>query len=78
MTMARNSGSDFKYELSIRWSSDDAAFIVKVPELPGCVTHGDDVEDAVARAQEAIAAHLESLTARGLPVPVPLCLTESR
>ncbi len=75
--MATSVGSDFKYELSIRWSPEDEAFTVQVPELPGCITHGNNVEEAAAHAQEAIAAYLESLTSRGLPVPVPLCFTES-
>lgn len=29
-----------KYELIIYWSNDDSAFIVEVPELPGCIAHG--------------------------------------
>ena len=29
-----------KYELIIYWSNDDSAFIVEVPELPGCVAPG--------------------------------------
>jgi predicted RNase H-like HicB family nuclease len=74
--MARTVSSDFKYELSIRWSPDDRAFTVRVPELPGCVTHGDSVEEAAAHAREAIAAYLESLASRGLPVPTPLCLVD--
>ena len=75
--MAIDIGSDFKYELSIRWSPEDNVFTVKVPELPGCVTHRDSAQEAAARAQEAIAAYVESLNARGLPVPTPFCLIES-
>jgi predicted RNase H-like HicB family nuclease len=74
--MPRTPSSDFKYELSIRWSPEDRAFVVRVPELPGCLTHGDSVEEAASRAQEAIAAYLESLSARGLPVPTPLALID--
>ena len=74
--MIETSGADFKYELSIRWSPEDEAFIVHVPELPGCVTHGDSVEEAATHAREAIAAYLESLEARGLPVPTPSCLMD--
>ena len=70
--------SDFKYELSIRWSPEDSAFTVTIPELPGCITHGDTVEEAAAYAQEAIAAYVESLTARGLPIPTPLSLTNRK
>ena len=72
--MARTVNSDFKYELTIRWSPEDSAFTVTIPELPGCITHGDSVEEAAAYAQEAIAAYVESLIDRGLPVPTPLSL----
>jgi predicted RNase H-like HicB family nuclease len=35
-----------KYEIIIYWSDEDEAFIVVVPELPGCVAHGDTRECA--------------------------------
>ncbi len=76
--MPRPMNSDFKYEMSIRWSPEDSAFTVTIPELPGCITHGDTVEEAAAYAQEAIGAYVESLTARGLPVPTPLSLTNRK
>jgi antitoxin HicB len=43
---------------------------VRVPALPGCRTYGESLEDGLANAREAIAGYMESLVARGLPVPV--------
>jgi len=37
------------YSMDIRWSDEDQAFIVTVPELPGCKTHGFTYEEAVDR-----------------------------
>ena len=48
---------------------DDGRYSVWVPALPGCATFGDTVEEALAMAEEAISGYIESLTARGLPVP---------
>ncbi len=31
---------EVRYELIIYWSAPDAAFIVEVPELPGCMADG--------------------------------------
>lgn len=45
-------------------------YSVFVPALPGCVTHGRTVEEAVANAREAIAGYIESLTAHGETVPL--------
>lgn len=30
-----------KYEIILYWSEDDQAFVAEVPELPGCMAHGD-------------------------------------
>jgi predicted RNase H-like HicB family nuclease len=42
-----------------------------VPDLPGCVATGADVEEAEAQIREAIAFHLDGLREDGLPVPPP-------
>ncbi len=35
------------YSMLIQWSDEDEAYIVTVPELPGCKTHGSTHEEAV-------------------------------
>jgi predicted RNase H-like HicB family nuclease len=57
------------YKVDIRWSDDDKAWIARVPELDGVVTHGDTVVAAAKMAEEAIALHLESLAAHQDPIP---------
>ncbi len=42
---------------------------VRVPALPGCLTYGESIEDAITNATEAIAVYLESLAEDGLPPP---------
>jgi predicted RNase H-like HicB family nuclease len=44
----------FKYEVIIFWSNEDKSFIAEVPELPGCMAHGNTPENALKNAQEAI------------------------
>ena len=68
----RKTKIEFKYRVDIIWSAEDEAYIVRVPELEGCVTHGDSMEEALAHAKEAIASYLDSLKARGQPIPKPL------
>jgi len=43
-----------KYEIIIYWSDEDRAFVADVPELPGCVAHGDSEDAAQRQAKEAI------------------------
>lgn len=40
-----------KYELIIYWSQVDSAFIVEVPELPGCMADGQSYQEAVQNAE---------------------------
>jgi predicted RNase H-like HicB family nuclease len=40
---------------------DEVGYTVHVPALPGCVTEGDTLDEALANAKEAISAYLESI-----------------
>ena len=62
----------YKYEMDIFWSEEDEAYVVNVPELVGCITHGETIEEAVEMAKEAIEGYLETLKKMGKPIPVPL------
>ena len=55
--------------LLIPGEPDEGGYWVTVPALPGCVTQGETVEEALANVKEAIEAYLLSLRDRGLPVP---------
>lgn len=61
----------FKYETIIYWSEEDNAYLVEVPELPGCMAHGDTYEYALANAKEAIQLWLDTAIEFGDPVPEP-------
>jgi predicted RNase H-like HicB family nuclease len=58
-----------KYEVIIFWSDEDQCFVADVPELPGCMAHGDSYEAALASAKEAIDFWLETAREIGRPVP---------
>ncbi len=44
-------------------------YAVSVPALPGGFTQGSTIEEAIARAAEAIGVHIAGLVADGEPVP---------
>jgi predicted RNase H-like HicB family nuclease len=60
-----------KYEIIIYWSDDDQAFIAEVPELPGCIAHGDTQDNALREANEAIELWIATAKEFGDSVPVP-------
>ena len=43
-----------KYSMIMSWSEEDQAYIVSVPELPGCMADGKTPEEAVKQAQVVI------------------------
>ncbi len=51
--------------------ADDGSFSAFVPDLPGCVSCGDSVEEVEQLIEEAVSLHIESLKKHGEPVPLP-------
>lgn len=47
----------------------ESCYGVTVPDLPGCFSAGDTVEDALKQAREAIEFHIECLLLDGDPIP---------
>ena len=60
-----------KYEIIIFWSAEDEAYVADVPELPGCMAHGDSYESALANARAAITLWIEAASEFGDPIPEP-------
>lgn len=60
-----------KYELIIYWSDEDQAFVVEVPELPGCMADGETYQTALANVEAVIQEWIETAREMGRPVPEP-------
>lgn len=58
-----------RFKVIMDWNEDGGGYTVSVPALPGCVTQGDTIEEALERAQEAIEGFLEALKIIGEPIP---------
>lgn len=58
-----------KYPIVIH-HDEGSAYGVTVPDLPGCFSAGDTIEEAFDNAVEAIYFHLEGLEEDGEPIPV--------
>lgn len=62
---------DWKYELIVYWSQEDEAYIVEVPELPGCMADGPTYQQAVSNAEVVIGEWIETAKELGRAVPEP-------
>ena len=62
--------SIMRYTVMIR-EDEDGGFLASCPDLPGCHSEGDTLEDAISNIKEAILCYLESLKKDNLPIPMP-------
>lgn len=60
-----------KYEIIIYWSEADELFIAEVPELDGCMAHGETEESALQNIKNALNFYIEILKEDNKPIPKP-------
>jgi len=60
-----------RYPILIEPGTADTAFGVIVPDLPGCFSAGDTLDDALAGAEEAAAAWIDATLDAGQAIPSP-------
>ncbi len=53
----------------IKWEQEDEVYTAWVPSLPGCVTFGKSIKEAMEMAEDAIGLYIETLIALGETVP---------
>lgn len=61
--------SAYHYTIILHPDVEEGGYTVTVPALPGCVTQGETLEEAIAMAKDAIRLYIDTLTADGMPVP---------
>jgi len=64
----------FTYPAKIRRLSGDRSYLVEFPDLPGCLTEGNTLEEAKRNAKEALTGYLSSIFERNLRIPDPSSL----
>ncbi len=61
--------SRYEYTIILHPDTEDGGYTVTVPALPGCVTQGETLEEAITMAKDAIRLHIETLIDEGEPIP---------
>jgi predicted RNase H-like HicB family nuclease len=65
-----------RYIAIVEDAGPDYAVGLWFPDLPGCTSAGDDIDDALHNAPQALELHTESLEDDGKPLPRARTLTE--
>jgi len=63
-----------RYSISIQYSEIDNCYVASVPELEGCMAHGDTYSEAVEEIRTAMELHLEMIQELGQELPQPKLL----
>ena len=64
------------YRMEIVEDQDEGGFVISFPELPGCLTCAETVEDALENAEDAKRAWIEAALEEGYPIPEPSTLDD--
>jgi predicted RNase H-like HicB family nuclease len=51
-------------------SAEEGGYWVDVPSLPGCLSQGETIDEAMNNAREAIELHIQGLKDEGQEVPI--------
>jgi predicted RNase H-like HicB family nuclease len=62
---------NFEYENVVYWSKDDNAYIIEIPELPGCMTDGRTYKEAINNTTIIIKEWIETARELGRNIPKP-------
>jgi antitoxin HicB len=65
--------SDTEYRFTVRPLSDDegGGYFVEFPDLPGCMSDGETIEEAIANAEDAKRCWIAAMREAGRPIPRP-------
>jgi predicted RNase H-like HicB family nuclease len=66
------------YVAIVEEDGPDKAVGIWFPDLPGCFSGGDDLDEALRNAPEAIGLYADSLAEEGRSLPSPRSLSELR
>ena len=60
-----------RYPIAIELGDDEHAFGVVVPDLPGCFSAGDTLDEAMTNAEEAVVLWIEAALDQNREIPAP-------
>ena len=67
-----------RYPIAIEPGDETQAFGVVVPDLPGCFSAGDTLDEALSNAEEAVVAWIDAMLDREEAIPQPSTIDSLR
>jgi predicted RNase H-like HicB family nuclease len=66
---------DIRYFIGVV-DGEPGAYGISFPDLPGCVSAGDTLQEVARNAEEALQMHVDAMIDEGMPVPEPRALDQ--
>ena len=63
--------NESQYEMIIYWDKTDKIFVVDVPELSGCMAHGNSKKEAIENAENAVDFWIKTAKEDRVQIPNP-------
>ena len=60
------------YSVIIQYDGRDNIYVARIPELTGCMAHGNTQEDAIREVKIALELWLETANENGMKIPEPM------
>ncbi len=72
--MTTNTKLDYYLRLPYKYSlypAEEGGYVVEIPDLPGCISQGETVQEAVSMIDDAKRGWLELALEQGMDIPEP-------
>ena len=59
----------YKHHISILPIEEGGGYLIEFPDLPGCISDGDTIEEAITNGKDAICCWIETAKQHGDEIP---------
>ena len=67
---------NYPFQVEPLSQDDGGGYVIRFPDLPGCMSDGETVEEAIANGRDAFDAWIESALEDHAPIPLPNSVAE--
>jgi antitoxin HicB len=72
----RTAETEYRFTVRPLSSDEGGGYLVEFPDLPGCISDGDTIQEAIANGLEAKAEWIATMHEAGRPIPAPSGIPE--
>ena len=62
---------EYPFNISILSDEDGGGYLIEFPDLPGCISDGDTVDEAIENGKDALFCWIEAAKDYGYEIPLP-------